>query len=179
MKKYTTVLHHPFLRLFSQDSHDTSKIIKDTNTPIDKVLINYLNIISALTNPQYFTRLIVFVTLYREHVNSFNEDIVEDKKEYTTFIGPEEFPVSCNLFINDFMDPNSNDYDFSKEEAIDLALNIISWLYNNKFTCTQLSIIDQTRNKDNLQLKKYTDYQHFHNYKDDDEKIDYEDEEDI
>ena len=146
MKFYTSIEQHPFLNKFKNDEHDINKNIQGENECTDNVLMNYLNKMSQFCNPRYFTKLIKFVTLFREHVNSVN--IVNENddgipKEYTEIKNAEDVPDSSNEFITDFLDPDTReeDFGFSKEESIDLTQNLCYWMYDNNFTCSKLSLI--------------------------------------
>lgn len=146
MKFYTEVKDHPFLGKFLLDQHDTQKQIDNENLFTDLVLINYLNKMSVYCNPEYYVRLIVFVTLFREHVNKVNltnKEVQDNSKDFTEDHNAEDFPDSSNEFITDFLDPEGrdNDFGFSKDEAIDLTQNLCFWMYENNFTCSKLSLI--------------------------------------
>ena len=146
MKFYTSIEQHPFLNKFKNDDHDSNKNMLGENECTDNVLIYYLNKMSPLCNPTYFTKLIKFVTLFREHVNSVNQVNSNDNgipKEYTETNNAEDVPDSSNEFITDFLDPDTReeDFGFSKEESIDLTQNLCYWMYDNNFTCSKLSLI--------------------------------------
>ena len=146
MKFYTSIEQHPFLNKFKNDEHDINKILQGENEYTDNVLINYLNKMTQFCNPTYFTKLIIFVTLFREHVNSVNLANRNDngiQKEYTETNNAEDVPDSSNEFITDFLDPETKeeDFGFSKEESIDLTQNLCYWMYDNNFTSSKLSLI--------------------------------------
>ena len=146
MKFYTSIEQHPFLNKFKNDEHDINKNLQGENECTDNVLMNYLNKMSQFCNPTYFTKLIKFVTLFREHVNSVNIVNGNDNgipKEYTETNNAEDVPDSSNEFITDFLDPDTReeDFGFSKEESIDLTQNLCYWMYDNNFTCSKLSLI--------------------------------------
>ena len=125
MKLYSSVDEHPFLSKYKNDGHDVNKNIGDGDYT-DKVLIYYLNKMSQFCNNEYFTKLIKFVTLFREHVNIINIDKnYFDGKEYTETNKAKDVPNWSNEFITDFLDPDSKneDFGFSKEESIDLTQN--------------------------------------------------------
>ena len=94
-------------------------------------------------NKNYFTKLIVFITLYRENVNQTYEDKESEGKKYTENHSSEDIPECSNVFIVDFLynDQNDKEYDFEKEEAINLTQNFCSWLYDNNFTCSKLTLL--------------------------------------
>ena len=148
MKSYNSVDQHPFLNKFKNDIHDINKNMLNEHEITDKVLIYYLNKMSQFCNPTYFTKLIKFVTLFREHVNNFNIEKVDEiengiRKEYTEINNAEDVPDSSNEFITDFLEPDTKneDFGFSKEESIELTQNLCYWMYDNNFTCSKLSLI--------------------------------------
>lgn len=142
MKAYSNIEDHPFLGKFLKNSHDVNLKIENENEKTDEILINYLNKVSLHVNSDYFVKLIEFVTLFREYVNITFEDKVDQGKEYTAEKPAEDVPNISNEFIIDFLDPdNENNFDFQKEEAIDLTLNLCQWMYDNNFSCSKLTLI--------------------------------------
>ena len=147
MKEYTKIEDHPFLGKFLKDEHDINKNIEDEKTATDFVLMNYLDKMSIYCNEKYFEKLIVFVTLFREHINILNKDKFKDK-EFTEEVEAEDIPESSNEFITDFLFPNDDEdfvFDMSKEEAIDLTRNLCNWMYLNNFTCSKLFLLEKEK----------------------------------
>jgi len=145
IKFYFTVEEHPFLNKFKTDEHDTNKT-GDEHQNADLVFIEYLNKMSVHCNPNYYTRLIEFVTLFREHSNQINASKLKDEemnKGYTECRDAEDVPDSSNEFITDFINPEekNDDFGFNKEECIDLTQNLCFWMYENNYTCSKLSLI--------------------------------------
>ena len=99
---------------------------------------------SLHVNPQYFSRLIVFVTLFREYVNQAKRESTNANgaQDYTEITCAEDVPDLSNEFINEFLDPDKNAFNFNKEESIDLTQNICHWMYENNFTCSKLSLLN-------------------------------------
>ena len=148
MKDYSKVEDHPFLGTFLKDSHDINKNYDDEKTITDLVLINYLNKMSAYVNEKYYEKLIIFVTLFREHINIINQDKVEENgKEFTQIKEAEDVPESSNEFITDFLYPDDQEDEFglNKEESIDLTRNLCNWMYMNNFTCSKLFLLDKEK----------------------------------
>ena len=140
MKDYTKIEDHPFFSKYKNDVHDVNLIISNENECTDNVLISYLNKVSIQVNPEYFMRLIQFVTLFREYLNIRYKN--EDEKEFTAVTNAENVPDTSNEFINEFLDPdNGNDFDYPKEEIIDLTMNLCQWMYDNNFTCSKLTLL--------------------------------------
>jgi hypothetical protein len=147
MKEYTKIEDHPFLGKFLNDEHDINKNIEDEKIATDFVLMNYLNKMSNYCNEKYYEKLIIFVTLFREHINILNKDKFKDK-EFTEKVEAEDIPESSNEFITDFLFPNEEEdfvFDMSKEEAIDLTRNLCNWMYLNNFTCSKLFLLEKEK----------------------------------
>ena len=148
MKFYLNIDDHPFLGKFKNDPHEVNKSLGDEHQISDLVFIEYLNKMSTFCNPQYYAKLIKFVTLFREHVNIVNNNKVNDNKDgndkdFTECNDAEDVPDSSNEFITEFLDPEGKheDLGYSKEECIDLTQNLCFWMYENNFTCSKLSLI--------------------------------------
>ena len=148
MKNYNNIQEHPFLGKFLLDKHDVNIKINDEKEISDKVFMDYLNKMSLHVNPNYFTTLIIFVTLFREFVNitelkkknikekNFNNDV-----EYTSVNSAEDVPDLSNEFINEFLETDKKLFDFNKEDSIDLTQNFCHWMYENNFTSSKLTLI--------------------------------------
>ncbi len=151
MTYYDSVENHPFLGKFLEDEHDIHRNEINEHEVTDRVLMDYLNKMSSFCNKQYYQKLIKFVTLFREHVNKFNKSKVnKDKfpdKDYTEVTDAEDVPDSSNEFITDFLHPEGSetDFGFTKDESIDLTQNLCFWMYENNFTCSKLSIINNEK----------------------------------
>lgn len=144
MKIYYNINEHPFLYKFINDMHNTDIILnKKTNT--DNVLMNYLNQISDICNENYFQKLIVFVTLFREFVNIFTN------QEYTEIKEAEDVPDMSNNFINDFLYLYEDEVSFGFEfqEAIDLTTNLCSWMYENDFSESKIFLVGDKEEEEN------------------------------
>ena len=145
--EYKTIDQHKFLNDFLHDKHEINNVNtteEDENKITDLVLIEYLNQHSIYCNPDYYKKLIKFVTLFREYVNIVNKDKVkETNKKYTEVNNAEDVPDTSNEFITEFLDPETNqdDFGFSKEESINLTQNLCHWMYEKNYTCSKLSLI--------------------------------------
>lgn len=145
MSTYTSIELHPFLGKFLSNPHDLNELLENENECCDNVFMEYLNKMSIHVNAKYFTHLIVFVTLFREYVNQNNKNQSNPEMEFTINNSAEDVPELSNDFINDFIEPEVNDFGFPKEEAIDLTQNFCYWMYENNFTCSKLSLINNDR----------------------------------
>ena len=147
MKEYSKIEEHPFLGKFINDAHDIKQHFDNERIATDYVLINYLNNMSIYCNEKYYEKLIIFATLYREHINIINQDKVEKGKEFCQIKDAEDVPEFSNEFITDFLFPDDQDFDLglSKDEAIDLTRNLCNWMYENNFTCSKLFLLDKEK----------------------------------
>ena len=151
MKYYIKVEEHPFLNKFKKDEHNIFRNVMNLHQMTDIILIDYLNKMSMFCNDKYYTKLIIFVTLFRECVNIINKNKIDKKKngdkEYTEINDAEDIPNYSNQFINDFLNPDDkgDDFGFSKDECIDLTQNLCYWMYENNFTSSKLSLINNEK----------------------------------
>ena len=140
LKKYNSLGEHPFLNKFKNDNHDIYKNAINMHETTDKVFIDYLNKMSAFCNKNYFVKLIKFLTLFRECINNINDNNdLEGNKEYTEINDAEKIPYFSNKFLN-FLFPEGieKNFEFTKEESIDLIQNICYWMYDNNFTSSYI-----------------------------------------
>ena len=141
MREYNNIEEHTFLGNYLKDEHKIDLEIEDEKTPTDKVLMDYLNKTSTICNENYFEKLIIFVTLFRESVNLINK--LEGNQEYTMVKEAEDVPDRSNDFITDFLFPDDQEtsFGFDKDESIDLTRNLCNWMYTHNFTCSKLFLI--------------------------------------
>ena len=149
IKEYDKIYEHPFLGKFLLSKHERNINIENEKEICDNVFMHYLNKISLNVNPNYFIKLIVFVTLFREFINiskriylyNQNEEFNIFENEYTANHSAEDIPFFCNDFINNFLDCENKLFNFDKQESIDLTQNFCNWIYDNDFTTLKLSLI--------------------------------------
>ncbi len=149
IKEYDKIYEHPFLGKFLLSKHERNINIENEKEICDNVFMHYLNKMSLNVNPNYFIKLIVFVTLFREFINiskriylyNQNEEFNIFENEYTANHSAEDIPFFCNDFINNFLDCENKLFNFDKQESIDLTQNFCNWIYDNDFTTLKLSLI--------------------------------------
>ena len=147
MKIYNNIEEHPFLARFINEAHIDEFIDKDEI--IDNVLILYLNHIAKICNENYYEKLIVFITLFREYINIFHK--TSNNKEYTTIKNAQDVPDMGNEFINEFLFPDENEINFGleKQEVIDLTTNLCSWMYTHDFTDLKIYLYEGDEDEEN------------------------------
>ena len=147
MKIYNNIEEHPFLARFINEAHIDEFI--DKNDIIDNVLILYLNHIAKICKENYYEKLIVFITLFREYINIFHK--TSNNKEYTTIKNAQDVPDMCNEFINGFLFPDENEINFGleKQEVIDLTTNLCSWMYTHDFTDLKIYLYEGDEEEEN------------------------------
>ena len=110
----------------------------------DEVFTEYLSNFMNKTNEKYFLFMIKFVLLFRECYDlSENKDKKEhEKKAVTNILSPKNLPVLCNDFYCDFLE--LNDFfgmnDDEKLEIIEIIQHFCTWLFNNNYTNSKLSL---------------------------------------
>ena len=112
-------------------------------------MILYLNHIAKICNENYYEKLIVFITLFREYINIFHK--TSNNKEYTTIKNAQDVPDICNEFINEFLFPDKNEINFGleKQEVIDLTTNLCSWMYTHDFTELKIYLYEGDEDEEN------------------------------
>lgn len=133
--KYNNISSHSFFEKFLNDSHDKYKIIVNLNEKIDNIFISYLNRISLYCNPDYYTKVICFIILFRDFVD-------KKKVKKSNKIKVENIPYFSNDFINSFFNDKSCDnfIELSSSEAIELMINFCQWLFDNNYTSAKISL---------------------------------------
>lgn len=126
--KYSNINSHPFLGQFLNDSHDKYKIIMNLDEKMDIIFMNYLNRISLYCKPNYYSKVICFISLFRDFV--YKKD---DKNKV------DDIPYFCNEFISSFFN-DENFIELSANEAVELMINFCQWLYDNSYTAAKLSL---------------------------------------
>ena len=125
----------------------------DENSKCDDIFAFYLFKVGKNANINFFTIVLKFVILFRECLNYVYKDIVKNKftqsernfiPEYSEDFPAEDVPDISNEFILDFLQTDQHLMDFSKDEAIDFTQNLCQWLYDNNFSCSKLSLINNS-----------------------------------
>jgi len=146
IQSYEKYHDHPFYQKILEYKLTPLKSLDPENSICDEVFAEYIVKMANYCNPGYTSRLIKFITLYRECLNIKHKEKCEletrfIEKEFTQITNAEDVPDISNDFITDFIDPDTNSFDFSKEEVIDLTQNFCNWLYENTFSSSKLSLI--------------------------------------
>lgn len=123
----------------------------DENSKCDEIFAYYLFKVGKCTNEDFFQVVLKFVLLYRECLNYCYKDTVSNKysltpnhPEYSEVFTAEDAPDISNEFILDFLQTEAIILEFSKEDSIDLTQNLCQWLYDNNYTCSKLSLINNS-----------------------------------
>ena len=142
---FSTINDHPMLSKvidYSLSNHNIIEIVKslDQNSNCEKIFAYYLFKISKFTNSEFFDKVATFVILFREFINKSN---IKCDKTFTEYYNCEDVPDMTNEFITQYLCNDYNLFHFNKEESIDLTINFCQWLYDNNFTSSKLSLINQ------------------------------------
>ncbi len=142
IKHYESVDSNPLFAKILEFKAGGARSLDAENSKCDEIFADYILKMAQFCNPYYFAKILKFICLFRECVNSINrEKLRGEVREFCEVSNAEDVPDVSNEFITEFLDPDTNMFDISKEEAIDLTQNFCHWLYENNFTCSKLSLI--------------------------------------
>ena len=123
----------------------------DENSKCDDVLAFYLFKVARNSKEECFEKVLQFVILFRECLNYMYKDTIVNKtndslihKAFSEEFTCDDSPDLSNEFILEFLQTDQMIMGYSKEEAIDLTQNLCQWLYDNNFTCSKLSLINNS-----------------------------------
>ncbi len=141
---YNSTTPHPFF--YKIEDIFQNPRTPDENSKCDEVFSFYIYKVSKLARPEFFTKVLKFITLFRECLNQINKDKCKSKSdeityEYSEIFNAEDAPDISNEFVTEYLGAESMIFDFSREEAIDITQNFCQWMYDNNYTCSKLSLI--------------------------------------
>eukprot|EP00826_Nyctotherus_ovalis_P027565 TRINITY_DN2154_c0_g1_i3.p3 TRINITY_DN2154_c0_g1~~TRINITY_DN2154_c0_g1_i3.p3 ORF type:complete len:122 (+),score=40.34 TRINITY_DN2154_c0_g1_i3:726-1091(+) len=116
------------------------------NKNCDMIFCEYLEEVSKLTSPAYFTIVVRFAILYRECINKYGwakfsprmsqQDKAKEKEEYAVANSAEFIPELANEFVLSFLSEHS--CVLPVIECINLVTNFCEWLINKGYTCVKI-----------------------------------------
>lgn len=142
-KKFGNFFEHPLIQKMLE-AFEAPKTLDGEASRCDEIFADYLAKCARLCKPEFFAKLLKFVFLFREFLNSMYKDKVKNEEglEYSECSNAEDAPDISNEFVTEFLDAENLKYGINKEDAIDLTQNFCQWLYDNNFTCSKLSLIN-------------------------------------
>jgi len=142
-KTFKTYQSHPFLNLILNYS-STPPYLDGETSKCDEIFADYIVKVSKHTNEATTLKVLKFVFLFRECLNDLYKDKVKDNLDahFSEITNGEDAPDISNDFVTDYLETENEKYGFNKEDAIDLTQNFCQWLYDNNFTCSKLSLIN-------------------------------------
>jgi len=117
--------------------------IKVQSYNLDCIFFFYLKEFYKSVNKVYFWFILKFIILFREFLNQIRKNFVKngENKDFTQLYNAEIIPEMFNEFLLDFME--SYDYfGLNKNELIELMQHFCYWLNINRYSQTQLSLIN-------------------------------------
>ena len=117
--------------------------IKVQSYNLDCIFFFYLKEFYKSVNKVYFWFILKFIILFREFLNQTRKNFVKngENKDFTQLYNAEIIPEMFNEFLLDFME--SYDYfGLNKNELIELMQHFCYWLNVNRYSQTQLSLIN-------------------------------------
>ena len=117
--------------------------IKVQSYNLDCIFFFYLKEFYKSVNKVYFWFILKFIILFREFINQTRKNFVKngENKDFTQLYNAEIIPEMFNEFLLDFMEA----YDYfglNKNELIELMQHFCYWLNINRYSQTQLSLIN-------------------------------------
>ena len=117
--------------------------IKVQSYNLDCIFFFYLKEFYKSVNKVYFWFILKFIILFREFLNQTRKNFVKngENKDFTQLYNAEIIPEMFNEFLLDFMEA----YDYfglNKNELIELMQHFCYWLNVNRYSQTQLSLIN-------------------------------------
>jgi len=138
IKSYELYADHPFFQKV-EEFFVAPKMLDAEKAKCSEVFADYICKVARVTNDVFLEKILIFVTLFRECLNSQNKK--EANTEYTEENNAEDAPDISNEFVTEYLETDENFFGFNKEEVIDITQNFCQWLYDNNFTCSKLSLI--------------------------------------
>ena len=117
--------------------------IKVQSYNLDCIFFFYLKEFYKSVNKVYFWFILKFIILFREFLNQTRKNFVKngENKDFTQLYNAEIIPELFNEFLLDFME--SYDYfGLNKTELIELMQHFCYWLNINRYSQTQLSVMN-------------------------------------
>ena len=117
--------------------------IKVQSYNLDCIFFFYLKEFYKSVNKVYFWFILKFIILFREFLNQTRKNFGKngENKDFTQLYNAEIIPEMFNEFLLDFME--SYDYfGLNKNELIELMQHFCYWLNVNRYSQTQLSLIN-------------------------------------
>jgi len=117
--------------------------IKAQSYNLDCIFFFYLKEFYKSVNKVYFWFILKFIILFREFLNQTRKNFVKngENKDFTQLYNAEIIPEMFNEFLLDFIE--SYDYfGLNKNELIELMQHFCYWLNINRYSQTQLSLIN-------------------------------------
>lgn len=121
---------------------------KEDDKSIDAAFWRYLEFCYARVNKEYFEFVFKFIILFRECINQThdkqlnNSNNEQSEIEYSVNNSPDNVPDRCNDFVSEFMEG----YDYfglDVAEMIELIQHCCHWLWENHYTTSRLTLINQ------------------------------------
>ncbi|MDR3737353.1 MAG: hypothetical protein P4L10_17745 [Acidobacteriaceae bacterium] len=125
----------------------------------DETFAEYLDSVAKFVNKESYRQVLNFVFLFRECLNHYGDRLSKNRQEPAAFPSlatngkpddgkqeeyclnnnAEQAPEVSNEFVTLYLDELK--VSFEHFNAIDLTQNFCSWLFNNGYTCSKLSLI--------------------------------------
>lgn len=115
----------------NNNNSNKQDLIKDEEElkTIDDIFKEYLHSCRTITNYDFFGKVLKFIVLFREYLNT----IKTDSLVYTASNNTKELPLHCNKFIF-FLETNRNMFDLDFKISVQLIQNLCGFLFDCVYT---------------------------------------------
>ena len=142
LKNYKDFEQHEFFHKINEIFFNPYQLDPE-KAKCSEVFAEYICKVAKVCCPKYLEKILIFVTLFRECLNSMNKK-ENSNNEYTEEYNAEDAPDVSNEFVTEYLEADIDKLDYQKEEVIEITQNFCQWLYDNNFTCSKLSLISSS-----------------------------------
>lgn len=125
----------------------------------DETFAEYLSDVSKMINKDCYKQILKFVFLFRECLNHYGDRLNKSKQvqgvvpppaekkpgdteEYCLTNNAEQAPEVSNEFVTVYLEELKAG--FERLDTIEITQNFCNWLYTNGYTCSKLSLIQES-----------------------------------
>ena len=135
---------------------DAATVALKKRKKCDEIFAEYLSTVAKVVKKDWYREIILLVFLFRECLNSFGQRLQDPKpvsslplpsdpggkEDYCLTNNAEQAPEVSNEFVTEYIDRAKPGFD--RNTTIEFTQNLCSWLFNNGYTCSRLSLINDS-----------------------------------
>ena len=147
------------------DKFDEDEMARKRERKCDEIFGEFLDYVSKKVKKDFYKHLLLFMILFRDCMNSYQEKLGTMKEppevappdvkilaytkpepgkvgEYCSTNNAEQAPDISNDFVTSYL--IESQVKFERLDAIELTQNFCHWLFINGYTCSKLSLIQES-----------------------------------